>query len=49
VCDLQQAVRQGAFTVINVGNDAKVADVLHKGCKDKHGGRSVGYGAPVNC
>ena len=41
--DLQQTVRQGAFTVIYMGNDAKVADILHKGCKDKESRLSGGY------
>jgi hypothetical protein len=26
---LQQAVSQGRFTVVNVGNNAKVPDILH--------------------
>lgn len=33
--DLQQTVGQGALAVIDMGYDAKVADILHKGCKDK--------------
>lgn len=33
--DLQQPVGQGALAVIDMGYDAKVADILHKGCKDK--------------
>ena len=41
--DLKQAVRQGAFTVIYMGNDAKVADILHKGCKDRESDPSGGY------
>lgn len=40
---LEQAVRKGALTMIDVGNDAKVADVLHKGCKDReHGAEGIG-------
>ena len=27
--ELQQAVGQGAFTVVDVGDDAKIADVFH--------------------
>jgi hypothetical protein len=30
---LEQAVGEGAFSVINVGNDAEVPDLLHGGAK----------------
>jgi hypothetical protein len=32
MCDLDQPVCQGAFTVINVCNDAKIPDFVHLLC-----------------
>jgi len=38
---LQNAVRQGRFAVINVGNDRKVADA-----REVHGGEALGFCHP---
>ena len=29
---IKQSVREGTLTVVNVGNNAEIADVLHGGC-----------------
>ena len=34
VCSLQQAIRQGRFTVVDMGYNAKISYLLHNLCKD---------------